>query len=102
MGLVTAGLMNKQIASDLGVSEITVKIHRGHAMRKHAAESFQLIPKSGGPSRLSSHSNGQGSGRPGLRQPSRSHCFTGTKPRPSTQMTRSLSVPQTYASATHP
>jgi FixJ family two-component response regulator len=32
--LVTAGLMNKQVAGELGLSEITVKIHRGHAMRK--------------------------------------------------------------------
>jgi FixJ family two-component response regulator len=34
MLLVTAGKMNKQIAGDLGISEITVKIHRGAAMRK--------------------------------------------------------------------
>ena len=34
MGLVTAGKINKQVASDLGISEITVKIHRGAAMRK--------------------------------------------------------------------
>jgi FixJ family two-component response regulator len=34
MELVTAGLMNKQVAGELGLSEITVKIHRGHAMRK--------------------------------------------------------------------
>ncbi len=40
MGLVTAGLMNKQIAGELGLSEITVKIHRGHAMRKMAARSL--------------------------------------------------------------
>jgi FixJ family two-component response regulator len=31
---VTAGLMNKQVAAELGLSEITVKIHRGHLMRK--------------------------------------------------------------------
>jgi FixJ family two-component response regulator len=34
MALVTAGLMNKQVAAQLGLSEITVKIHRGHIMRK--------------------------------------------------------------------
>ena len=40
MGLVTAGLMNKQIAGELGLSEITVKIHRGHVMRKMAPRSL--------------------------------------------------------------
>jgi FixJ family two-component response regulator len=40
MGLVTAGLMNKQAAGELGLSEITVKIHRGHVMRKMAARSL--------------------------------------------------------------
>jgi FixJ family two-component response regulator len=34
MRLVTTGLMNKQVAAELGLSEITVKIHRGHLMRK--------------------------------------------------------------------
>jgi FixJ family two-component response regulator len=40
MGLVTAGLMNKQIAGELGVSEITVKVHRGSVMRKMGAKSL--------------------------------------------------------------
>jgi FixJ family two-component response regulator len=40
MALVTAGLMNKQIAGQLGVSEITVKVHRGSVMRKMAAKSL--------------------------------------------------------------
>jgi len=40
MGLVTAGLMNKQIAGQLGVSEITVKVHRGSVMRKMNARSL--------------------------------------------------------------
>jgi FixJ family two-component response regulator len=34
MALVTAGKMNKQVAGDLGLSEVTVKIHRGSVMRK--------------------------------------------------------------------
>jgi FixJ family two-component response regulator len=40
MALVTAGLMNKQVAGKLALSEITVKIHRGNLMRKMAAESL--------------------------------------------------------------
>jgi FixJ family two-component response regulator len=40
MGLVTSGLMNKQIAGKLGVSEITVKVHRGSVMRKMGAKSL--------------------------------------------------------------
>jgi FixJ family two-component response regulator len=40
MALVTAGLMNKQIAAKIDVAEITVKIHRGHIMRKMAAKSL--------------------------------------------------------------
>jgi len=37
--LVVAGLLNKQIASTLGLSEITVKVHRGQVMQKMGAES---------------------------------------------------------------
>lgn len=40
LGLVVAGLMNKQIAGHLEISEITVKIHRGNAMRKMKADSL--------------------------------------------------------------
>ncbi|MCO7513347.1 response regulator transcription factor [Pseudomonas guariconensis] len=36
---VIAGLMNKQIAAELNLSEVTVKVHRGHVMRKLAARS---------------------------------------------------------------
>jgi FixJ family two-component response regulator len=40
IGFVTAGLMNKQIAAELGVSEITVKVHRGSVMKKMGARSL--------------------------------------------------------------
>jgi FixJ family two-component response regulator len=40
MTLVVAGLMNKQIAAKLGITEITVKVHRGHMMRKMKARSL--------------------------------------------------------------
>ena len=40
MRLVAAGKMNKQVAGDLGLSEITVKIHRGAAMRKMGARTL--------------------------------------------------------------
>src|SRR5260370_29360960 len=40
MALVTTGLMNKQAAAELGLSEITVKIHRGHVMKKMNAKSL--------------------------------------------------------------
>jgi FixJ family two-component response regulator len=40
IALVVAGLMNKQIAAELGVSEITVKVHRSHMARKMKARSL--------------------------------------------------------------
>lgn len=45
MALVTAGLMNKQVAGELGLSEITVKIHRGHVMKKMQARSVADLVK---------------------------------------------------------
>jgi FixJ family two-component response regulator len=40
MALVTSGLMNKQVAAELGLADITVKIHRGHVMKKMGAKSL--------------------------------------------------------------
>lgn len=40
LALVAAGLMNKQIAAEIGLAEITVKIHRGHVMKKMGARSL--------------------------------------------------------------
>jgi FixJ family two-component response regulator len=44
MTLVVTGLLNKQVASELGASEATVKIHRGHVMEKmHAGSIVELV-----------------------------------------------------------
>lgn len=40
MALVTAGLMNKQVAARIGISEMTVRIYRGHVTRKMGAKSL--------------------------------------------------------------
>ena len=45
MALVTAGLMNKQIAAEIGIAEITVKIRRGQIMKKMAAKSLADLVK---------------------------------------------------------
>lgn len=45
MTLAVSGLMNKQIASRIGISEVTIKIHRSRAMRKMAARTFADLVK---------------------------------------------------------
>ena len=52
---VTTGRMNKQIAGDMGVSEITVKVHRGKAMRKIGAKSLADLLKMADALRRSGH-----------------------------------------------
>jgi FixJ family two-component response regulator len=45
MALVVSGLLNKQVGGELGISEITVKAHRGQAMRKMKADSLADLVK---------------------------------------------------------
>ena len=43
MTLVASGLLNKQVGGELGISEITVKAHRGQVMRKMRADSLPAL-----------------------------------------------------------
>ena len=45
MTLVVSGLLNKQVADELGIAEIAVKIHRGQVMRKMQADSLAALVK---------------------------------------------------------
>jgi FixJ family two-component response regulator len=45
MALVVSGLLNKQVGGELGISEITVKAHRGQVMQKMQADSLADLVK---------------------------------------------------------
>ena len=54
MTLVSSGLLNKQVGNQLGISEITVKAHRGRVMEKMKAETLVELVKMAGRLRLTS------------------------------------------------
>jgi len=59
MALVVSGLMNKQVAGELGISEITVKAHRGNVMRKMKADSLAGLVNMAARLRLASAERGR-------------------------------------------
>jgi FixJ family two-component response regulator len=54
MALVVSGLLNKQVGGELGISEITVKAHRGKVMQKMKADSLADLVKMAARLRLAS------------------------------------------------
>ena len=58
MSLVVSGLLNKQVGDELGISEITVKAHRGRLMRKMNAESLPHLVKMAAKLRLTAMPKG--------------------------------------------
>jgi FixJ family two-component response regulator len=61
MALVVSGRLNKQVGSELGISEITVKAHRGKVMEKMKADSLAELVKIAARLRMASASRGDAS-----------------------------------------
>jgi DNA-binding NarL/FixJ family response regulator len=57
---LAGGLLNKQAAFELGITEYTVQIHRGHIMRKMEADSFATLVKLAGKLKLETTSASMG------------------------------------------
>ena len=60
MAWVVAGRLNKQIAGEMGISEITVKVHRGQVMRKMKASSLPDLARMADKLKLASAGSGRG------------------------------------------
>jgi FixJ family two-component response regulator len=58
MALVVSGLLNKQVGGELGISEITVKAHRGKVMQKMKADSLPALVKMASRLRISTRPQG--------------------------------------------
>jgi FixJ family two-component response regulator len=56
--MLTSGLLNKQVAYELGITEYTVQLHRGHIMRKMEADSFAALVRMADKVRLPLPTNG--------------------------------------------
>jgi FixJ family two-component response regulator len=60
LSLLIQGLLNKQAAFELGITEYTVQIHRGHIMRKMEADSFATLVKLAGKLKIETTSTSSG------------------------------------------